>query len=556
MAASFKRGLVFCIVVLIIGTCIVAYEHIRENDAVRFFSQALEREHIQLTVVVEGKTYVVSGDTVERNGTKVEGSAELPAMEIAYAHALAERSPLFALPGTDVDELDNAITALAASQKDLAHIQATSSDAEAVESALYPIEFLRALDLLERARLELLSAPSDVNAKHYADAGESATTSYLSDLARFRAAFDRLVPTGAAQYGTLGGVISKKSSLDSMDGLERMALDMRSEQEKRNLCLAGNSVDCDETDIALPALTPVEPAHQDFSPASLTDILSLYDSANDGDQKYLPSPVVELAHAMCTDASGAAPLYSVHSHDLGIASLSDYVVYVGDILFNDTQTLGKDIPYYQYYQDNDVRYVIWRPSSHYTCADFDTDLGATLAVMAIRTAAKRAPLSAYVSGEDAANLRQLEHTLTQGGQVVRETDARAYLVAARNALVRAPQPQAESELSQLTYMLEHRSAGFDQLLYRVASVENIDMHLLSSGIPVELDARYLFYVRSGFFSLLLGGEEPATSYRSPVDTSVNITQAELPFVFYSKSADTVPRSKFIHDMNFYFSLHS
>jgi len=553
VAASFSTQRTAYTVALVGACAVIFFFGVREQRiaSVAFFSDALKAAHTDETVAADGISYRVEDGSVTKNGIAVNGTAALPPLELAYALTLARRSPVFGLEGDDPAQLDAAVSNLVSAQQGLAKLQHTSTSSALVLSSLYPIDFLRALAALEQSRQSFLHSGSDTDLSAYIDAQRATLAAYEKNLRSFRSAFEQAVPADVAEYGTTAGVVDRNSSLASLDGLGNMATDDTKLLERRELCLSGSTAFCNADELALPTLPDVSPLRQASSPAFLKNVLSIYTDASD---KGPVQQVVELAQGTCVRDVDAPPIYALYASGNPAIPLP-WLTFAGDILVIRAAQYP-DIPYYQYYLAHDVSYVAWRPSTHYTCPDFDTDFGAVFAVQAAEQAAAQHPFSALASKGSSSQLARLEAALVSPKDgTVRETDARAYVSLARRMIDAGTlSSEASDAVASLSLLLQNKSGGFVDMVSRMASIEKINTGILAKGTPVELGTPYLFYVRSAFFSLFLGAQESPAAYRSPVDPAIALTSAELPLLHYSQQPD-ITRAELVKDMRFFFTLH-
>src|SRR3989344_4163104 len=80
-----------------------------QRHAEKFFSDALRTYDISADVGVDGRRLEVRAGAVSLNGAPAAGALSLEALRLTYARTLAERNPLFALPGTSPSDLAYAV---------------------------------------------------------------------------------------------------------------------------------------------------------------------------------------------------------------------------------------------------------------------------------------------------------------------------------------------------------------------------------------------------------------------------------------------------------------
>src|SRR3989344_7146478 len=120
---------------VIAAGCILAFfslalgVFIFREQAISFFSSALQQADVIETVSVQGGTYRVDRGFVSRSdGVLVRPAQTIKALRLAYALTLARRSPLIGLAGTNADKLDAATTQLEEVQDTLADLQDEEED--------------------------------------------------------------------------------------------------------------------------------------------------------------------------------------------------------------------------------------------------------------------------------------------------------------------------------------------------------------------------------------------------------------------------------------------
>jgi hypothetical protein len=99
--------------------------------------------------------------------------------------------PIFALEGTDPDELEESLAYLEA-QRDAFAQYYSESDAETIRTSLYPMQFLRLLPELERTRQNMLAEPSTEKALAYSALLVRTIDSYEADARNLARALQHL----------------------------------------------------------------------------------------------------------------------------------------------------------------------------------------------------------------------------------------------------------------------------------------------------------------------------------------------------------------------------
>ncbi len=556
-----KNGAVvvlFLIVVLAVSAAALDAERTKTQKAASlFFSTALEEQHISATVVVSGISYSVKDGDVESAGGSVAGKERFDALRTAYALALAQRSPLLAVPGTDPEKLDRAVTALADVASSLAEIQKNRSNKDAVRSSLYPIDFLRSLAKLERLRETFISTGADVDEALYRQAAKEAVYAFKKDLLLHKAAFTRIVPEEAVAYQVFEGTMTRESLVRSMDALLRGIRETAATLDKQSACISGSVSACDSSRLALPgpATTPATPdaAVKNTYPF-LDEIRSSYSRSMEN-PAYLKKPVFELMDSVCMNNFDAPFLFFLRTKKKS----ADGIVtpeFMGDILFVPAAPY-KDMPFYRYFGENKIAYVYFPLWEHYKCPEIALDTARIFGTKAVLDAAQTERFSEYAEGPDAATLRELETRLINpSAGIVRERDARAYVDGALRVLSAKQNvpPRIIEALLDLSLAHQYGTTSFDQFINKIAGDELANIGLLRTNVPVELEAKYLFYVRSGFFSLFQGTNRSITGVQPPPVERAGSTSGS-PFVRYTVLRKTIPQAELVRDMTFFFVMH-
>lgn len=545
---SFKNR-VFAVIFLIVacGVCVWFFP----SQDYAYFPRSLQKARASERVVVGGVPYVVLDGTV--TGRKNSEIGEARILRVAYAKALAERSPLIALAGTDPDELERALEELRTTQDRLSAIQESERDRMLVREGLYPILFLESLARLERARIAFVESGDEGDLARYQAALREAGDAYLNDITRFRMAFLMAVPREAPEFAGTDVVVSRSMVLEQLSRLESGMRVTRRNIAEREQCVAGIISSCSSSDIE-PTEIPASNTPDDVPMSVIRDVRALFSSAANA-PSIADGPVYRLSAPACDVAPGFAPALVPFEY----RSPSDLPPYerifdVRDIRFTPSESYAK-LPFFAYFADQGVDYVHNPWFTYYKCLRLGSDYGTVFAMRHIRNIANDAPLSGRVPAPISGEIRTLERRLL--GPVVEESDVREYLHTAQRISAGNPALLTESEAyEEAALMLKNRSAGFDRAVRLIAHTENISARLLERGLSVDLDASYLFLVRSGFYMLFLG-DNPSVigAQRIAMRSSADISPA-VPFVFFSSHADNAElREKLSHDLAFDLSLH-
>lgn len=527
--------------VLLTGAIALSYISSQAREAEHsFFYNALQPIESSETVAIGEQTYTVTKGAVKSSGP-ITPRSELHALKLAYEKIVARRNPLLALPGVDLPRMRNAIALLATTSLALADIQKTEAEKRLVSRTLFPIEFLNAATETEEARRRFLITGDVEDAVTYRQSLLNTLTTYRANLDTFLRGFSAAVPHTSAHYAVMGRAISRDAILETLNSLRIRALDMQREYAGHVACIAGSLYHCDQSLL------------QHKSEAIRTASIPMYEQRGSAVGLYKTirlevdaESVVTITSPHCIVRDQAFILYTPqHVEAVGISY--ERMLAVDDIALIST-VQHDSIPFFSFFTKVGVDFIPVIPS-HYTCIGFSQDHATSHAIRFVRDAASLEQFSSYANGIAATNLQLLENSLQHTPSS--EEDAKAYLVLAQK-LQHLP-PSLQEHIDTLSEILVGGTAGFEEFLFDLASIEYRNVMLIKKGIDVELSAPYLFFVRSGFLDTFLAytpsvlGASAAAAFPLVAD--------EGPYTWLSQLT-TTQREKAIIDIGTYYSLHT
>lgn len=480
----------------------------------------------------------------------------LEAKKLAYAQALAQRNPLLALPGTDLDQLDSDIGELVELKTQTYEINAGSKDAELLHT-LYQTDFLSALSWLERTRRAFAASGSKQDSAVYSAAAKRAFAAYQSDAAAFKAAFALAVPEGAGKFATDGDIIGRDDILLALERLMEGSRAIAGTFAARERCVRGVTHACRASDLETPVMPvseEVEVTQRQLVQAKAVRALS----AKAHEQpKIAEDPMLLLPSTRCArNMGGGAPLFAFFTP----ASLGDarapFPTYIGDIRFNTTEQSAS--PSFERFSDamrEQVTYVLNPPMLHYHCLRMAHDSGKLFAMRDTYALALAQGLSVYAtSSEDKASLAALEK---KDLEILTQHQVERYLATASTLPLPAQQKSQVREL-RLTYQLS--SANFDANLGEILADQESNIALIKKGWPIDMDVPFMFFTRSAFAMLLLADNRSATGLAGDATERLfppnDIPKEKQPFVYYSDLPHMPAMiQRLIHDINFFYMIH-
>ncbi len=552
-----KQHLLFTVVLVVaLGTFFTFGWH-RQQSASLFYSSALRDAKISEEVTVDSRRYDVVLGKVELSGENISRIRADKSIELAYAKALARRSPFMALAGTDPKQLETAIDALEETKNKLAEVQKNRKDGDLVKSSLYPIEFLSALANLERARLLFLANGDEDSQKKYQMAQNQAFYAYQDDIGSFKKAFIQAVSPNAKFFAFGGNLVDRESITKALDTLSSGMRETKSMIEKREKCLSGKTAQCVISDLDFPTVSVLE--KQVIAPALISQsntIRSILAKAL-GDNEIMNGPVIGLSKSRCTADTPGAPLFVLYYKVKTMEKDMEYYnsLFIGNIRFIDSEK-QKQIEFFKYFALHGVKYVLSLPNAYYECPLSWYDTGKILGIHSVIAFAKKSSVSAYASGENKSRLKKLEDSFASPNALVEEKDAVDYISVSQNVAKEGAVPEdVVDEIISLSLQLRNVSAKFNNLITEISRIENKNLDLVRRGINLSLDLSYLFYVRSGFISLFLAHNPSATGFHGPFFEQNTIPLEKQPFIFYSSLPYTpIVESEIMKDIEFLYQV--
>ncbi|MEK7628877.1 MAG: hypothetical protein AAB421_05720 [Patescibacteria group bacterium] len=523
---------------------------------IEFYASILQDAQVNERVVA-GRTPFLFLDGTPHPQTKESMSAyiTLKALEVAYLKTTARNTPYFPLSGVDLIRFENAIADLGEAQTSLAKIQKNDKDRKSVQEALYPISFLKSLVKTERTRRQFLQSGSDVDAQMYlANLGE-VVRAYKHDLSAFRKAFVATVPTSARTYGTAQSTISRLDTLQALDMLSQRASLMDKAMAQRARCFEGTISDCRASDLALSKIpytnSPHIPTQKDLR--QVQNSKQFYLNLGFPVASY---PVIALGASTCLQPEKTPPLVAIAPR----TEKSSYethpdILPLGNVRFVKPNYSGNS-PYITYFATRDITYIPVKEFTHYNCPTMRSDISRIFTVLALRDHARTIDLKKFANPEQTRNLVLLREKLL-ANDVVKEADALAYLRVALELTNSGKLPDTETAvIAEIATALKNETATFEWVPTEIARMERKNIFVAERGIYPELTAPFLFYVRSGFFSLMSWPLPTESSEENLLFTGKEHILPNEPFLYLSDLASQRESVRAVHDFKAYYSAYA
>lgn len=480
-----RRRLVHSLVALgLIGAAATIYWYAQAG----FYAGALRAHPLLSTVFYHGEEYRITDGHAYRGGERVRGFAQLGPLSLAYAVAAAERAPLYAIPGTDLDVLDREIYELARVQHKQADSLHTGEATHLARTALYPIEFLRTLAVAERERRAFLKSRTDTDLASYLDALAAVPPAQRRDASAFADAY-RSVVSADSKFAGLGGSLHATDVERALDASIAASSANASGIENFERCASGIAFACGQESIALPYPATVADTHSASAQRQAERVAALWRPF----VRQRGMLTVALASSTCAALAPAPYLFQTPDPSIATAYPEAPVRFLGDVYFATSTGATR-----QWSSMTGGMYttsvVVWNPMVFYHCSDKGYDLGRAQAVASTYRFA-----NAHPDIEPQLRARLLD-TVT-----LHEDDAIAYVRGVFDASRAFPEERAKElgELVGIALMYKTSSGGLERAINEVRSLNELNVNLAQQGYgALDQSIMSLITTHSAFATLL------------------------------------------------------
>jgi hypothetical protein len=526
----------------------------------RYFARALAPLSTREEVAHKGKTYEVRGGEVLRlpERERIEGTEALAPLALAYAKTLARRSPLMAMAGNDPAELKTLTERLEVLQNQIADLQKKQDGAKLIRRALYPLSFLRAMAETEEKRQIFLQEATMQTLQAYLNAREASIASYRKDLASYASAFAAAVPNSSARFSLGTALVSSDDMRNAIERLKRAIDPVAQKNRDERLCLRGVTRVCDPLDLeALPAKRfSADPLPPDM-PAKIREFSKVLPIVTRGESYPTASTSkVMLSESRCAPESDIPAVYDVQSATSTTdGSYFRKIRFIGDLRYIRSDSLP-NVAFYRYFAERGVLYIPANHLLHYVCPEFFDEISRVRAVEEVRAYAERNELSGLAGGTPIA---EVEKSLIQGVsplRVAQEYVSRNYLAAALSLLrAEALNERSSNDLLELLLSVRNGTVGWSDALQIVLETDTANVLLYKQGVPVDLEAAYVFFFRTPALFFFMAGN-PSVSAGVRIEGAPISALQRDPYLYYSEiSSSEAITKKVAEDTTFYRILH-
>lgn len=497
-----------------------------------YFQNSLDEAGSKQTVEVRGNTYTVVKGVVEGTVSSVTLFRDTPlALRLAYAQEIARRSPLFDISGTDPETLRLRINDLASSTDSMAALQKDAASATIIRDTMFPLRFLRALADAAEAREAFLRQASKSTRQSYRLALDYAMRAGESDAALFQKSYaDALESIWNTDISTFGGTMTPERSFLNLTAILNRFGETSEEMERREQCIRGWILSCNNADLALPDIAP-EGTADTHDPVSLEirDLMAKTFSP----EFFRTHQEVSLQRSACVSMRDGP--YRFYIRKLEYSGGFPPTEFINERFFADISNAPGLIPSYL----RDVRgitYLYVNPMTFYSCQDVGRDFGIMRAILEAAEFARAHPdIAPALSSE------------LLSGNVLFEETARIYIASAAETL--PPTANEYSRIIEILLMFENKSAGLDYIVGEVAGLLNIDRKAQENGVPFDNNPKSLFATHTAFPTMFLSHNPSAGVSTIEIKRPNELNYIKLldRYREFSSLRHTVPMSIFEHD---------
>lgn len=516
-----------CVVVALLSLA-----HWQTGTQVAFMKGALENAGVEETVEVNGHHYMVKGGRViDHAGALLEeDSIPLRVYTLAYELALARRSPVLAIPGTDTDKLTDAAIDLAENQRHIGALQEDPKIAELVSSSLYPVKFLQALARAEAARREFLGAGNEASARAYQRALLDAVHAYESDARAISRAIETIVKKDR-KFVVLAGSIDLSSINGALASIAERASFMRQKLVQRGACINGTLTLCIPEDLKVPTIDVTQEKSETSSLSLANDVISLLSKGYDGAALRQYRPLVALHGSSCADGFPEPHYYLLRVHekrpeDIRIGALlfvGDLLSYRTDQLMQRTESPNDPIAALR---EKGVSFAVFSPGNYYLCPSIGEDLGRSVATY-----------KAFVMHYGTSSVAR---------SVADERESQRYIASVLSTP--GSSKSVIDEATDIALMFNGKSANLDLIAQEIADYQNGTIRQKEQGLSIDVGAEWEFLVRSGVTALLMFQHNERGIESVSIFSDTLPTRERVPLVRWSDIRTRISESEIIEDI--------
>ncbi len=375
---------------ILIMVGVIAYEKHITAQYKYFISQV---SHFVIPPVsVNDMMYEIKDGKVLKNGIPVGHSEAILPLRITYYIILNRLNPIFAIEGTDPSLFHKSVENLITSLEEYISFFTTSEGAALWES-LYPITFLKALEVLELKRKEMIARPSPETIEIYNTLLTNTLNDYKNDVKKINNFF---IYNNSFKYKTepvqrfyfLSGFATARSFTNFFFLLQENA-DMQEEKiKRRKLCIKGRISQCRDLKIALHYEYSKDNNPKELPSATLQHAKNIRKILHDYYQSNIfTGPLFILPSSRCFEEG---PFYSDIIWDTTKNNRkTPQMLFLNDVYFYDIT--NADSPYLKMFQGQ-LDYLYQPITNMYLCPDIGKSFVDSLTMYGIISILKQNPI--------------------------------------------------------------------------------------------------------------------------------------------------------------------
>ena len=513
----------------------ILFEVIKGSASETYFVAALKSESVSEDVSLNGKVYLVVNGEVIGDVAELSDYQQSLLLRLAYAKAMARRRPLLALPGNNSAMFAGEALQLSLLSGDLADLQKHWLNKLLVKHFLFPDRYLLSLAKMEEARVNFLATGNYQDWVLYRDRVRPVASFYQRENFFFRLALQYLVED-KADYINEQYLVSKENSLRTFSDFAAKMDEVAIAWQARASCVKGDVTSCRYSDVRLPTVEPRAPAlggrRYDFVELMENHYENLYPNqfSQENYKNLSSTPYVELSHSYCLSRD-TRPIYA-WSHNIPWRLLME----MGDFRLVNNHKYYGDSAFNRYLVNVGISYTPLSHINYYNCHVVARDVGTTYTTLNVASFAFDESISQFLVNEN-DKIRASDFERKLGLEVITESDARGYVALGLEKGIFFNLPTTlQHKLIDLALQFNHLNTHTDHLLENIKHIENSNLLAVANGIPVSLQANFLFFVRGGFTSFSLIGLE-ATADNLVLFEPFGMPRDETPFVYLSEFID-------------------
>jgi len=368
----------------------------------------------------------------------------------------------------------------------------------------------------------------------------------------FSRAFDLAVPQATKRYGTARKIMDRENTSRALEQLTDRSRLLSARLTAIDACLSGETTSCAPSDLSLripPSATAMPLPTEAIERAQ--DARAFYGQLGFDVEMF---PMTVLDESVCVHPEQTPPLFTLSPLVDPYGYIDRFgIVPLGNIRFFSPGT-RTNIPYLDFFVERGAQFVPAKEFNHYNCPEMQRDVSRIFSLYGARWFVANAALFRLPQSPEYEEYVSAGGAL-QGG-IVYEADAARFMSTAA-ALIESGTLPAHfgNPLTDLIIGYRDGSAGFEWTPTEIARIESRNLFAMGNGAHPELSAAFLYFARSGIFSLLMSDNASLGASYDFFEHKPSLLPSE-PYTYFSDfSDDPAKRSRAVSDMQQYLQVH-